>query len=185
VAHLNKGEKKVEYNLTVAQHPVLANVLILEKQNLTISVNLTPYDITYEIISENLIHMSVKSKNRDRHVNAYISSCPDGKIVCIHGSQYLVCDLERKEKKNKKRIDAALPDQITPPMPSVVVRISVQVGDFVVKGQSIIVVSAMKMETTLCAPFDGTVVKINCAVNDKVAPGWILAEIKKKGDSHQ
>lgn len=168
----------MEYNLTVAQHQVLTNVSIQEKQNLTISVNLTQYDIRYQIISDNLIHMSVNGKNRHKHINAYVSRCPDGKIVCINGSQYLVCDLEGKEKKIKKGIDPALPDQITPPMPSVVVRISAQVGDFVVKGQSIIVVSAMKMETTLCAPFDGTVVKINCAVNDKVAPGHILAEIK-------
>jgi len=40
----------------------------------------------------------------------------------------------------------------------------------------------MKMETTLCAPFDGTVVRINAAVNDKVAPGQILVEIDKEGD---
>ena len=66
-------------------------------------------------------------------------------------------------------------------MPSVVVRIPVQIGEHVKKGQSVIVVSAMKMETTLCAPFDGTVVKINVAVNDKVAPGQILVEIEKEG----
>jgi biotin carboxyl carrier protein len=36
----------------------------------------------------------------------------------------------------------------------------------------------MKMETTLNAPFDAQVVKINVAVDDKVAPGDILVDLE-------
>ena len=83
-----------------------------------------------------------------------------------------------------------MPDMITPPTPAVVVKIQVQTGEQVEKGQAVIVVSAMKMETTLYAPYDGTVVKINTAINDKVAPGQILVEIEKteagdKGDKRK
>jgi len=41
------------------------------------------------------------------------------------------------------------------------------------------------METTLYAPYDGTVLKINAAIKDKVSPGQILVEIEKAeaGDS--
>jgi len=67
-------------------------------------------------------------------------------------------------------------------MPAVVVRIFVQVGEHVKKGQRIIVVSAMKMETTLSAPYNGKVARINAAINDKVAPGQILVEIEKEGE---
>ena len=68
---------------------------------------------------------------------------------------------------------------VTPPMPSVVVRILVKQGDRVKRGQGLIVVSAMKMETTLEAPLNGRVIKINTSVNDKVAPGDILVEIEE------
>jgi biotin carboxyl carrier protein len=65
-------------------------------------------------------------------------------------------------------------------MPSVVERIMVAEGDLVEKGQSVIVVSAMKMEATLQAPFKGKVLKINVAEGDKVMPGQILADIERE-----
>ncbi|HOS98411.1 MAG TPA: acetyl-CoA carboxylase biotin carboxyl carrier protein subunit [Deltaproteobacteria bacterium] len=40
-------------------------------------------------------------------------------------------------------------------------------------------VSAMKMETTLSAPFPGIVTRINCAEGDKVMPGQILVDIER------
>ena len=63
-------------------------------------------------------------------------------------------------------------------MPAVVVRILIQEGDQVEKGQGLVVVSAMKMETTLCAPLAGEVTAIHTSVEEKVAPGEILVEIK-------
>ena len=76
----------------------------------------------------------------------------------------------------------ALPisSDITPKTPSVVVSVAVNVGDTVSKGQTLVVLSAMKMETTLAAPFDGTVSEVNTAEGDKVAPGDILVVIEKK-----
>jgi biotin carboxyl carrier protein len=172
----------VEYNLKVANHHVPADVEIQDDRNLTAKVDQNLYDVNYDIISDHLIHMAVNIGDKEILVNAYVSLCSEGKNILVNGRQYLVCDLELDGKKIKRGISPDLPDQITPPMPAVVVRIPVQVGDVVKKGQGVIVVSAMKMETTLCAPFDGTVVKINCAINDKVSPGQILAEIKKEGD---
>jgi len=68
---------------------------------------------------------------------------------------------------------------VTPPMPAVVVRILVNEGDWVSKGQGLIVVSAMKMETTLKAPMDGQVLKINTALQAKVMPGDRLVDIQE------
>jgi biotin carboxyl carrier protein len=53
------------------------------------------------------------------------------------------------------------------------------------KGQGLIVVSAMKMETTLVAPTDGRVAKIRTSINAKVAPGDILADIDQQGMKSQ
>ncbi|HPS94887.1 MAG TPA: biotin/lipoyl-binding protein, partial [Deltaproteobacteria bacterium] len=75
-----------------------------------------------------------------------------------------------------------LPQEVTPPMPSVVVRIMVGEGDPVEKGQGVVVVSAMKMETTLQAPFKGKVLKVNAAEGDKVMPGQILVDIEREDE---
>ncbi len=64
-------------------------------------------------------------------------------------------------------------------MPAVVIDTFVAIGDHVTKGQKVIVVSAMKMETTLVAPFDGIVKAVNAKAGDKVTPGDILVEIEK------
>jgi biotin carboxyl carrier protein len=174
--------KQVEYNLKVAQKDIHAEVDIQGDRSLKVQVDKRFYDIQFNMISDNLLHMVIHNNRVAKQVSAYASKSPEGKIISINGRQYLVCDLDEEGKKIKKGSTPDLPEQITPPMPAVVVRISVQEGDSVHKGQGIIVVSAMKMETTLCAPFDGTVAKINCAVNDKVMPGQILAEINKQGD---
>ena len=63
-------------------------------------------------------------------------------------------------------------------MPAVVIRILAAEGDPVDKGQSLMVLSAMKMEATLTAPYRGVVKKIHAAVGAQVMPGEILMEIE-------
>ena len=68
-------------------------------------------------------------------------------------------------------------------MPAVVTKILVSTGETVEQGQGLLVVSAMKMDTTLTAPFDGLVTRINCAEGDKVTPSQVLVDIDAaKGD---
>ncbi len=78
----------------------------------------------------------------------------------------------------RRRAGRQLPREVTPPMPAVVVRVLVAVGDEVVQGQALVVVSAMKMETTLVAPLAGRVSSVNVAQGDKVSPGQILIDIE-------
>jgi len=77
------------------------------------------------------------------------------------------------------------PGEVTPPMPAVVVRILIHEGDRVKRGQGLIVVTAMKMETTLVAPSDGRVKKINTSEGAKVVPGEILVEIEEEAKDHE
>jgi biotin carboxyl carrier protein len=78
-----------------------------------------------------------------------------------------------------------LPREVTPPMPAAVVRVLVTPGDRVEKGQPLVVVSAMKMETTLVAPRDGVVLNVNAAEGDKVSPGQNLVDIHATGDREE
>jgi len=64
-------------------------------------------------------------------------------------------------------------------MPAVVTRIMVAVGDAVAKGQGVVVVSAMKMDMILSAPFEGVVERINAAEGDKVTPLQVLVDIRR------
>ena len=112
-----------------------------------------------------------------RAAEVFVAPAPDGKHVFIDGRCYLVKEADAAGAKRRRGGPDETPGDVTPPMPAVVVRVLAAVGDRVDKGRGLVVVSAMKMETTLVAPFSGTVTKINCAVGDKVAPGDRLVEI--------
>lgn len=51
-------------------------------------------------------------------------------------------------------------DQIVAPMPGSVVSVAVKSGDAVQRGQMLLVMESMKMETTLTAPRDGVIAEI-------------------------
>ena len=115
-----------------------------------------------------------------QRVNAYVSDQSDGKIITIKGKTYFVQDADLLEQnKTRKKGPGSNPTEVTPPMPAVVIAVSVSEGDVVEKGQAVVIVSAMKMETTLFAPFSGKVTKVNVVDGDKVMPGEILVDIEK------
>ena len=61
-------------------------------------------------------------------------------------------------------------------VPGTVLRITANTGTKVSKGDEILVMDVMKMETPVTAPCDGTVT-LNVAATDKVATGDVLATI--------
>jgi pyruvate carboxylase subunit B len=63
---------------------------------------------------------------------------------------------------------------VTAPMPGLVVRLEVQLGDRVKAGQGVIIVEAMKMENELKAPGDGVVARIEVEPGQAVEKGSIL-----------
>ena len=111
--------------------------------------------------------------------NAFVSDDGDAKQIMIDGAVYRVIDADAQVRTTLSGgASLTQPREVTPPMPAVVVKIMVAVGQQVKAGDGLVVVSAMKMETILTAPFDARVVKINVTVDDKVAPGDILVDLE-------
>jgi 3-methylcrotonyl-CoA carboxylase alpha subunit len=67
--------------------------------------------------------------------------------------------------------------KITAPMPGKVIAILVAPGDRVEHGQGVLVIEAMKMETTLAADVDGEVARVAASVGETVDGGALLVEI--------
>jgi acetyl/propionyl-CoA carboxylase alpha subunit len=63
------------------------------------------------------------------------------------------------------------------PMPGRIVAVSVKDGDTVLRGQSVIVLEAMKMEHVLTAPFDALVTLNSVNQGDQVTEGQVLARL--------
>ena len=73
--------------------------------------------------------------------------------------------------------DGAGDGAIVSPMPGLVIAVSVAVGDQVAKGQGLVTIEAMKMETMLQAPFAGRVAELSVAPGQRVAEHVPLVRI--------
>jgi acetyl/propionyl-CoA carboxylase alpha subunit len=78
--------------------------------------------------------------------------------------------------------EAEADGQLRSPIPGVVTAVPVKAGQAVKRGQTLVVVEAMKTEHSLAAPFDGTVHAVRASVGDQVDEGAVVALVVK-GDS--
>lgn len=80
------------------------------------------------------------------------------------------------EKMGMSNVASTKMNELKAPMPGLIVGISVQPGDVISKGDSLLILEAMKMENNLKAPGDGTVKAIRIAKGDRVEKGQVLVE---------
>ena len=166
----------MEYRLKIGENITAFKAEKKEGQGITLSGDNGNLDIEYTIISNHRMHLVINGTPIDAHV----AEDGNGKTVVIRGIPYAVRDADAPDSRARgKRNSQAVSQIVTPPMPAVVVRLLVSPGDTVKQDDGVIVVSSMKMETTLTAPFAGTVKSVNAAEGDKVMPGQILVDIEK------
>ena len=107
----------------------------------------------------------------------FVARTAEGTWVWSDGRARLVTDMDNQPRR-RSHAAGKKQKEVTPETPSTVIKILVEKGQQVSEGEGVIVVSAMKMETTLTAPYDGTVTKINADIGANVLPGNILVEIE-------
>lgn len=100
--------------------------------------------------------------------------------VTIHGQHLEVEIIDPKRLRGRGNDDEHGEGmaEIKTAMPGKVVRILVEAGAEVVKGDGIIVVEAMKMQNELKSPKDGTVKEIRAAEGQTVNAGEVLVVIE-------
>ena len=116
----------------------------------------------------------------DGHRLRYRASLVGERMTLVHRGRRLELTLPDAAPRGEE--DEAGPDQLTAPMPGRVVRLLVTVGDRVVKGQTLAVLEAMKMEQRFTAPRDGVVAAVQVAEGEQIAEGTRLLELAAEGD---
>ena len=83
-------------------------------------------------------------------------------------------------KKWRERKPTVLPDQkrVITRIPGLITEVHVATGDVVARGDSLLVLEAMKMQNSVTTSIAGTVKAVHVAVGDLVAKGDLLAEIE-------
>jgi 3-methylcrotonyl-CoA carboxylase alpha subunit len=178
-----RKERVLKYRLKIGESSAEVGVAPSdEKDNALFTIGDKAYPIRFTPVSENCYHLTLDGQT----LRIYAARGGEGKFIFVKGCAYVVQDADEPLSKRTRRggMDETAVE-VTPPMPAVVVRILIQEGDHVKRGQGLVVVTAMKMETTLAAPWDGTVKAIKTAEGAKVAPGDILVEVEEEGQDHE
>ena len=103
---------------------------------------------------------------------AYAITDGDRRLVFLEGEVY-----EFEVPRQGRRRSSAHHSSLSAPMPATVVRINAQPGSAVKKGDTLLVLEAMKMELPVRASSDGTVTAVSCKEGELVQPGVVLVEM--------
>ena len=142
-----------------------------------VTIGETSRNMSVNEVSSNHLHLNVNG----RSMNLFLAPTSEGAWVWVEGRARFAQDAE-KAARRKSRGPMERPGMVTPPTPASVVRVMVEVGQSVRKGQPLLVVSAMKMEMTLSAPYSGRISAVNAQVGAQVRPGEILVEIEAESE---
>lgn len=93
------------------------------------------------------------------------------------GEQYTV-ELSQNPKRRRRAADHST----AAPMPGTVLKIFVEAGDVVAKGDPLLILEAMKMEHQIAAPHAGTVTALHCTEGELVQAGFDLISVEPGGD---
>lgn len=83
----------------------------------------------------------------------------------------------------KKQATAQSDGAVLAPMPGIVREVFASSGDHLKGDAPILVLEAMKMQHTLCAPFDGTISDLEVRAGDQVIAGQVLAAMVETDDA--
>ena len=83
-----------------------------------------------------------------------------------------------KSISKKIKIDEKNSSQVGAPLPGQISKIYIKVGDRVIKGDNLLVIEAMKMETTVTAETSSFIKSINVETGDNVESKDLLIELE-------
>lgn len=114
-----------------------------------------------------------------RKVRAFLTTNGQKRWVTIQGQTFV---LTRAQEYRTGSALSFANNQINAPMPGVVRSVMIQVGDAVVKGQTLLVIEAMKMENKVIAPFSGVVMSLAVSAGQTVEREQVLLHLSNSAE---
>ena len=151
----------MSYEVNIGNRNATIELIYQEGNQLKIAVDNKVYELDLAMVEEGIY--SILLNNRSYNVELVQNGVSRKYIVNTHVNTYEVeiVDAETKYMRSRERSQfGEAENRIYSPMPGKVVSIPVNVGEQVTTGQTLIIVSAMKMESEFKAKKDGVVKEI-------------------------
>lgn len=165
--------------LKINDRIAVLDIIKRDGNQIRVKVDDIEYDLDLLMVEDGVYSIIMKGKSynieliegdtsKDYHVNTFRKSY-DIEII----------DAEAKYLKARNAgMEEAATRTIVSPMPGKVVRVLVKQGDTVAKGDTLIIVSAMKMESEFKAAVDGVVKEVTVSDGDTVDGGKVLISLE-------
>jgi len=111
-----------------------------------------------------------------QRVTAYVSSDGAKRWVTVNGQTFVLTKSAAGAKRGGAGHDHA--SELAAPMPGLVRSVNVEQGESVSKGQTLLVLEAMKMEIRIHAPREGVIKKLSVKQGQTVEREQVLIEIE-------
>lgn len=151
----------------------------IENKNGNFSINDDPAEIKIDKIDRH----TFKVFTGNEHITGYFAEDKDKAYCYLDGEYYEF----KKAGEDDLTFDEFEADEntenIRSPMPGSVVELVVKEGDEVSKGAPVIIVEAMKMETTLYSSIDGIIDKINVKKDEQIDADTDLVVIENRPET--
>jgi len=121
-------------------------------------------------------------EHEGRSVLVYVVQGPSGWWASCEGQVFRgsggsSVDAATAARRSRGRTAAGGAHTLTAPMPATVLKVLVQAGDAVKKGDTVVLLEAMKMELPLRAASDAVVSAVHCRDGELVTPDTVLVEL--------
>ena len=134
-------------------------------------INGNLYNVVIGDIEENIAHVEVNGTHYTVEMEKKPKAAPAPKPVVRPAAKPAAAPAAKPAAGGAK-------SGVKSPLPGVILDIKVNVGDAVKKGQTIIILEAMKMENSINADRDGKIAAINVSKGESVLEGTDLVIIE-------
>jgi len=133
-------------------------------------------DKTVEVEIINTINGRLDLLMDGKHIIAYVSSDGSKRWATVNGRTFMLTKSSNVKQRSSAGRDHA--SELAAPMPGQIRSVNVKEGDAVSKGQTLLVLEAMKMEIRIQAPRDGIVKELMVKVGQTVEREQILVKME-------
>jgi biotin carboxyl carrier protein len=140
------------------------------------NINGEKFSLPVHIVNDNCFSVKINGKSKI----IYAAEDDNHLYVSFDGDNIVFDKVKEEEKDFSGAAGSGDKDEIRPPMPGSIVKVIVKEGQKISEGDGVIIVEAMKMESTLYSAIDGIVTSVKVQEGQQVDSDDVLVVIEKE-----